>query len=270
VAAGRWNGELAKWPDVLVPGVHQPLGLRLDDRFVRVVAALELKAQALEPVTVLGAAVRVRADLVRLRLGRDGDQVGVHLIRAVLMPGGALHDGAAAQVEVAARHGACAACGRGPLEDEHRRAFRCRLDRGAAAGNAEADHEDVDLIRHELPRSRCEMDTVVRQRLVLPGAGARRGRASRRAGRANRASGTYSGEQRSGARQGGGLRRNLGPEPHASRRRIRGGETGWCANHAMGTLRRDKSAQQERVYVRYELFVPDVHALGGLGQCSSR
>jgi len=56
------------------------LGLRLDDRLLRVVAALELEAQALQPVAVAGAAVGVGADLVGLRLWGHRHQVGVHLI----------------------------------------------------------------------------------------------------------------------------------------------------------------------------------------------
>jgi hypothetical protein len=149
VAARSRDGQLAKRPDLLVAGVHQALGLRLDDRLVRVVAALELKSQVLEPVTVLGAAVRVGTDFVRLRLGRDRHEVGVHLVGCVVVTGSTLHDSAAAKVEVAACHRTRAACGRGSLQDLHRRARRRRLDCGAAAGNAEAEHEDVELVWHK-------------------------------------------------------------------------------------------------------------------------
>ncbi len=151
VTARSWDGQLAKGPDLLVPGVHQALGLRLDDRLVGVVAALELESQALEPVAMPGAAVRVCPDLGWLRLRSDGHEVGVHLVGAVGVARGVLHDSAAAEVEVAARHGARAARDRRPLQDQHRCARGRRLDRGAAAGDAEADHEDVDLIRHRCP-----------------------------------------------------------------------------------------------------------------------
>jgi hypothetical protein len=158
VAARRRNREVAERPDLLVAGVHQALRLRLDDRLVRVVAALELEAQALQPVAVLDAAVGVCPDLLRLRLRGHRHQVGVHLVGCVLVAGGPLHRRAAAEVEVPAGHRAGTARHRGPLQDQHRSARARRLDRRAPARDAEPDHDHVHFARAvsgHVPLSRC-------------------------------------------------------------------------------------------------------------------
>ena len=153
VAARRGNRKVAERPDLLVAGVHQALGLRLDDRLVRVVAALELKTQALQPVAVLRAAVGIGPDLAGLRLRGDRHQVGVHLIRGVLVTGGALHHRAATEVEMPAGHRTGAARHRGPLQHQHRRPRRRRLDRRAPARDAEPHHDHIHLAGHAvIPR----------------------------------------------------------------------------------------------------------------------
>jgi hypothetical protein len=100
---------------------------------------------------VRGAAVGVGADLFRLRFGRDGHQVGVHLVGAVVVTCRALHDCASAEVEMAAGHGGRAAGGRGSLQDQHGRTGCGGLDCGTSSGNAETGHEDVDVISHHDP-----------------------------------------------------------------------------------------------------------------------
>ena len=95
---------------------------------------------------MLDAAVAVRADLVVLGFARHRDEVRVHLLGAVGVAGGLLHRGAAAEIEVAARHRACAARGGRALQHQHPRACRGGTDGRAAACDAEADHQDVDLV----------------------------------------------------------------------------------------------------------------------------
>ncbi|EUA27586.1 succinate dehydrogenase domain protein [Mycobacterium intracellulare] len=146
VPARRRLGPLAEGPHLFVARVAEALGARRHDDFARVVAALELKAQVFQPVEMLDAAVAVGADLVEFGLTRHLDEVLVHLLGGVVLAGRLLHRGPAAEVKVPSGKGSGAA-GRGrAFEHEHPRPFGRRTDRGAAAGDAEADHQHVDLV----------------------------------------------------------------------------------------------------------------------------
>ena len=92
---------------------------------------------------MLDRPVAVGADLVRLRVERDRDQVVVHRVGAVLVAGRLLHRRTAAEVEVPAGHARRPAVHRGPLQQQHPRAGPGGLECGAAAGDAEADDHDV-------------------------------------------------------------------------------------------------------------------------------
>ena len=139
-------GEILVGPDLFVAGVHQPFGARLDDGLLRVVTALEVHTEVLEPVEVLDAALAVGADLVVLRFPGHRDEVVVHRLDAVGVPGGPLNGGAATEVEVPAGHRGGAARGTGTFQDEHPSpAGRCG-DGRASAGDPESDHHDVDVV----------------------------------------------------------------------------------------------------------------------------
>ena len=146
VPAGRRAGELAERVGLLAAGVHQPLGARLHHGLGGVVAALELEAEALEPVEVVDRVLAVEPDLRRVRVGAGGEEVLLHLLRAVLVAGGLLHRGPAAEVEVAARHRRGARAGAAPVEQQHARAGPGRLDGRTGAGHARADDEHVDVV----------------------------------------------------------------------------------------------------------------------------
>ena len=62
------------------------------------------------------------------------------------MTGRLLHSGAAAEVEVATGHRARTASRGGLFEHQHPGACGRGADRRGAAGDAEADHHDVDLV----------------------------------------------------------------------------------------------------------------------------
>ena len=62
------------------------------------------------------------------------------------MAGRLLHRGAAAEVEVPARHRGGSAGGGRPLQHQHPGARRRSADRRASAGDAEADDHDVDVV----------------------------------------------------------------------------------------------------------------------------
>ena len=114
-------------------------------RLVRAQAALERHAVALQPAEHRHAAVAELAE----RLGRHhvahlGAQVAEHRRRRVGDAGGALLRRAAAGVHDAARQRCGPAAGE-PVEHHHRAARRGRLKRGAGAGRAEPDHDDVGL-----------------------------------------------------------------------------------------------------------------------------
>ena len=143
VAARRRAGLVEVGPDLLVAGEHQPLGAGLDHRLLRVVGALELEAQRLQPAEVLDRALAVGADLVGLGLLRGRGEVLDHLLDRVLVAGRGLHRGAAAEVEVAARQRRRAAVHGRLLEQQHPRARAGGLERGTPAGDAEAHHDHV-------------------------------------------------------------------------------------------------------------------------------
>ncbi len=144
VAARRGHGLLLEGPHLLVAGEHQPLGAGLDHGLAGEVGALELEAQRLDPVEVLDRSLAVGADLVVLGLLGGGDEVLVHLLDGVLVSGGLLHRRTAAEVEVAAGHARGAAVDRSPLEQQHPGPGAGGLQGCAAAGDAEADHHDVE------------------------------------------------------------------------------------------------------------------------------
>ena len=137
---------LAERPHLLVAGVRQAFGARRDDHLARVVAPLELKAQVLQPIEVFDAAVTVGADLVVLWIRRHRDQVLVHLLGRIVVPGGLLDRRSAAEVEVTAGHRRGSAGCRRAFEHQHFAPCRGRADRRAPAGDAEAEHHDVDVI----------------------------------------------------------------------------------------------------------------------------
>ena len=103
-------GDVLERPHLLVAGVHQSFCVGLDHRLVRVVAALEVNPQILQPLEMLDAALAVGADLVMLGFAGHRDEVGVHIVGAVVVAGGLLHRGAAAEVEVPTGHHRCSAC----------------------------------------------------------------------------------------------------------------------------------------------------------------
>ena len=74
------------------------------------------------------------------------NEVLVHLLGAVLVPGGLLHGGPAAEIEVPAGHRRRAARGSGAFEDQDPRTRGGGADRGATTGNAESDHHDVHVV----------------------------------------------------------------------------------------------------------------------------
>ena len=156
MSARRGFGLLAERPHLLVAGVGQPLGARRDHHLALPVAAFELKAKRFKPIEVLDAFVAVEADLVEVGVRRDRDEVLVHLVGTVVMAGGLLYRGAAAEIEVAAGHRAGAA-GRGRLlQHEDVRSRRRGADRRAAARDAEADHQDIDLVGPRLDIGRVD------------------------------------------------------------------------------------------------------------------
>ncbi|CAA0120708.1 Uncharacterised protein [Mycolicibacterium vanbaalenii] len=146
VPARRRLGLLAERPDLLVAGVGQSLGPRRDHDFARVVAALELKAQRLEPIEVLDAALAVGTDLVEFRVPRLRHQVLVHLLGRVLVSGGLLHCGATAEVEVAAGHRRRPAGRSGLLQDQDAGPCRCGADGRATTGDAESEDHHIRLV----------------------------------------------------------------------------------------------------------------------------
>ena len=147
VAARRRTCLLLERPDLLVAGEHQPLGAGLDDRLLGVVGPLELEAEVLQPPEVLDRAVAVGTDLVVLGVLGDRDEVLVHLLGGVLVAGRLLHRRTPAEVEVPARHRRGASVHRGALEQQHPGPRPGGLERGAAAGDAEADHDHVEALR---------------------------------------------------------------------------------------------------------------------------
>ena len=60
---GAGTACLQERPHLLVAGEHQSLGVGLDHRLAREVAALELETQVFQPIEMLDAAVAVRANL---------------------------------------------------------------------------------------------------------------------------------------------------------------------------------------------------------------
>ncbi len=153
VAARRRHGLVAERPDLLVAGEHQPLGAGLDHRLLRVVGALELEAQRLEPVEVLDRARRSRRGSCPARAPwRPRSRYLTISSARVLVPGRLLHRGPAAEVEVAAGHARRAAVHRRPLQQQHPGAGPRGLEGGAAAGDAEADHHHV--VRRRVRRGR--------------------------------------------------------------------------------------------------------------------
>ena len=145
--ARRGDGLLAERPDLFVAGVAQAFGARRNNYLARVEASFELKTQVLQPVEVLDTAVAVGADLLVIWLARHRDQILVHLLGGVGMPGRLLDRGAAAEVKVAAGKGSGAA-GRGrALQHQYPCSGGGRGDRGATAADAEADHHDVHIVR---------------------------------------------------------------------------------------------------------------------------
>lgn len=144
VAARRRPDRLAERPDLLVAGEHQALGAGLDDGLGGVVGALELEPQRLQPREVLDRPFAVGADLRLVGLLGARHQVADHVVDGVVVPGGALHGGAAAEVEVPTRHARRAAVHGGPLQEQHPRARPRRLQRRAAAGDAEPDDDHVE------------------------------------------------------------------------------------------------------------------------------
>ena len=146
VPARRWDGQILVGPYLFVAGVHQPFGAGLDHRLLRVVAALEVHTEVLKPVEMLDAAFAVGADLVVFGVPRHRDEVGVHVLDTVGMPGGLLHRRAATEIEVTAGQRRRAAGHRGPFQHQDPGA-RGRGGHGCAtAPDAEADHDDVNLI----------------------------------------------------------------------------------------------------------------------------
>ena len=143
VAARRRRDLLAERPHLLVAGVHQPLGAGLDDGLAGEEGPLELEAQRLEPVEVLDRSLAVGADLLLVGVLGAGHQVARHRVDGVLVAGRLLHGGPAAEVEVAAGHARRAAVDRGLLQQQHPRAGAGGLQGGAAAGDAEPDHDHV-------------------------------------------------------------------------------------------------------------------------------
>ena len=76
----------------------------------------------------------------------DGDQVLVHLLGTVVVPGGLLHRSATAEVEMAAGHRRGATRPGGLLQDQDLCPCRRRAHRGTAAGDTEAHHHHVRFI----------------------------------------------------------------------------------------------------------------------------
>ena len=74
VAARSRHRLLQERPHLLVAGEHQALGVGLDHRLAREIAALELKTQVFEPIEMLDAAVAVRTNLGVVRLPRHRDR----------------------------------------------------------------------------------------------------------------------------------------------------------------------------------------------------
>ncbi len=140
------NGHGVERPHLLVAGVHQTLRLGLDDGLLRVVTALELKAESFEPVEMLDAVDAVRMDLVRLGVAGDRGDVPLHLLGGIVVSGGFLDRRTAAEVEVSARQCRRAAGRRRTLENQNACSIRRRLHRGATARDAQSDHHDVDLV----------------------------------------------------------------------------------------------------------------------------
>ena len=66
VTARSGHGHVLVRPHLLVTGVHQALGIGLDDRLLRVVGALKGDPEILEPVEMLDAVLAVGPDLVVL------------------------------------------------------------------------------------------------------------------------------------------------------------------------------------------------------------
>ena len=147
VSARRGCGDVLERPDLLVAGVHQPLGVGLDHRFVGVVAALERDAEVFEPIEVLDAALAVSADLVVFGFAGHRDEVLVHLLGAVVVPGGFLHGGAAAQIEVAAGQRCGASGDRGAFKHEYARPRGGSADGRTAAPDAESHHHYIGVVR---------------------------------------------------------------------------------------------------------------------------
>ena len=147
VPARRRLGLLAEGPDLFVAGVAQAFGARRDNHFARVEAALELKTQVLQPIEVLDAAFAISADLRVVGVAGHRDQILVHLLRGVGVPGGLLHRGPAAEVEVPSGHcgGAAGRCR--ALQHQNPRPRSSCADRCAAAPDTETDHHDVDFVR---------------------------------------------------------------------------------------------------------------------------
>ena len=120
VAAGGGDRLVSVGPDLLVAGEHQPLRPGLDHRLLRVVRALELEPEVLQPVEVRGRAHAVGPDLVGLGLLRGDGEVCDHLLHVVVVAGRLLHGRPAAEIEVAAGHARGSAVHRRALQEEHR------------------------------------------------------------------------------------------------------------------------------------------------------
>ena len=147
VSARRRNSDVLERPHLLVAGIHETLGVGLDDRLLRVVAALELETQVFQPIEVVDAALAVGADLVVLWFLRHRNEVLVHLRRGIWVAGGLLNRGAATEVEVPAGHRGGPAGGRRALQHQHARARRRSAHGSASARDAETDNHHVDIVR---------------------------------------------------------------------------------------------------------------------------
>ncbi len=146
VPARRWNGQILVGPYLFVARVHQPLGAGLDHRLLRVVAALEVHTEILKPVEMLDAVFAVGADLVVFGVARHRDEVGVHVLDTVGVPGGLLDRGAAAEIEVTPGQRRRAAGHCSPFQYQDPGACGRSGHGRATTADAEADDDDVNLI----------------------------------------------------------------------------------------------------------------------------
>jgi hypothetical protein len=114
-------------------------------RLVRAEAPLERHAVAFQPAEHAHAVLAELAErLRRHHVAHLGAEVAEHRVRGIADAGGSLLAGAAAHVHDSARQRGGTAAGE-PVEHHYGAARRGRLERGAGAGRAEADHDDVGL-----------------------------------------------------------------------------------------------------------------------------